>query len=163
MQPASGVTGSAVFGVFGSKVDDTTVNDMVAKVSVSITAPDTSLPADAETVEELRYTTTSDKKAKLVKCITSSEKVTIPSKITINGTSYTVTTIGKNAFKKASSVKCVVLGKTITKFGKKAFNGISKEAIFVMKVKSDTRKKIAKLIKKSGYKNTIQVLYSVNK
>ncbi|MBR3579685.1 MAG: hypothetical protein IKN95_01635, partial [Lachnospiraceae bacterium] len=163
MQPASDVTGSAVFGTFGSKVDDTTISDMVAKVSVSITAPDTSLPADAETVEELRYTTTSNKKAKLVKCITASEKVTIPSKISINGTSYTVTTIGKNAFKKASSVKCVVLGKTITKFGKKAFNGISIDAVFVMKVKSDTRKKIAKLIKKSGYKNTIQVLYSVNK
>ena len=162
MQPASGVTGSAVFGTFGSKVDDSTVSDMLAKVSVSIT-PDTSLPADAETVEELRYTTTSDKKAKLIKCITTSEKVTIPSRITINGTSYTVTTIGKNAFKKASSVKCVVLGKTITKLGKKAFNGISKDAIFVMKVKSDTRKKIAKLIKKSGYTNAIQVLYSVNK
>jgi hypothetical protein len=163
MTPSSGVTGSAVFGTFGSKVDDTTISDMVAKVSVSITAPDTSLPADAETVEELRYTTTSDKKAKLVKCITASEKVTIPSKISINGTSYTVTTIGKNAFKKASSVKCVVLGKTITKFGNKAFNGISKDAVFVMKVKSDTRKKIARLIKKSGYKNTIQVLYSANK
>ena len=74
-----------------------------------------------------------------------------------------VSLIGKNAFKKAPSVKCLVLGKTITKFGNKAFNGISKDAIFVMKVKSDTRKKIAKLIKKSGYKNTIQVLYSANK
>ncbi|MCR4991958.1 MAG: hypothetical protein K6A45_02830 [Lachnospiraceae bacterium] len=163
MTPSSGVTGSAVFGTFGSKVDDTTISDMLVKVSGSITAPDTSLPADAETVEELRYTTTSDKKAKLVKCITASEKVTIPSKITINGTSYTVTTIGKNAFKKASSVKCVVLGKTITKFGNKAFNGISKDAVFVMRVKSATRTKIARLIKKSGYTNAIQVLYSANK
>ena len=163
MQPSSGVIGSAIFGVFGSKLEDATVNDLVAKISDAFITPNTTLPADAETVEELRYTTTSDKKAKLVKCITASEKVTIPSKISINGTSYTVTTIGKNAFKKASSVKCVVLGKTITKFGKKAFNGISKDAVFVMKVKSDTRKKIAKLIKKSGYKNTIQVLYSVNK
>ena len=163
MQPASGVTGSAVFGTFGSKVDDTTISDMVAKVSESITAPAASLPADAEIVEELRYTTTSDKKAKLIKCITASEKVTVPSKISINGTSYTVSTIGKNAFKKASSVKCVVLGKTITKFGKKAFNGISKDAVFVMRVKSATRTKIARLIKKSGYTNAIQVLYSVNK
>ena len=163
MTPSSGVTGSAVFGTFGSKVDDSTVSDMLAKVSGSIAAPANTLPADAEIVEELAYTTTSDKKAKLIKCITATEKVTVPSKISINGTSYTVTTIGKNAFKKASSVKCVVLGKTITKFGNKAFNGISKDAVFVMRVKSDTRTKIANLIKKSGYKNTIQVLYSVNK
>lgn len=53
---------------------------------------------------------------------TVSGKVIVPDEVTIGGTTYKVTGIGKNAFKK-SSVTEVEIGKNVTKIGKDTFNG----------------------------------------
>lgn len=71
------------------------------------------------------YKITSTGKNKTAEYIKSTKKnpktVTIPATIKINGTSYKVTSIGKKAFTKKTSLKKVTIGKNIKKIGRKAF------------------------------------------
>ena len=49
--------------------------------------------------------------------------VTIPATVTYKKQSFKVTSIAKNAFKKNSKLKKVVIGKNVTSIGKQAFYG----------------------------------------
>lgn len=49
--------------------------------------------------------------------------VTIPATVTINGVTYKVTAIEKNAFRGCKKLKTVIIGKNILKIGEKAFYG----------------------------------------
>ena len=81
----------------------------------------------------------------------SLKKVSIKSKLTINGVKYKVTAIAKKAFKNNKKIKTVVIGKNVKKIGKGAFAGCKN--LKYIKVKS---KNIKKLLKKSGYKGVIK-------
>ncbi|MBQ5561416.1 MAG: starch-binding protein [Lachnospiraceae bacterium] len=53
-------------------------------------------------------------------------KITIPTRIALDGKAYSVVSIGKNAFKGNKVVKKIIVGKSITKIGANAFRGCSK-------------------------------------
>lgn len=53
----------------------------------------------------------------------SKTTITIPDTITIDGITYKVTSISKNAFKNNKKIKKVIIGKNITKIGSNAFSG----------------------------------------
>lgn len=55
-----------------------------------------------------------------------SKKITIPATVTVEGTTYKVTSIAKNAFKKNAKVTAVKIGSNITTIGSNAFNGCKK-------------------------------------
>lgn len=107
-------------------------------------------------------------------------QVTIPAKVKINGNSYKVVSIAKNAFKNNKKLKKVTIGtnvttikanafsgcsklKTITvkskklkSIGKNAFKGIQKKAVFkVPKAKYKAYKKLLKA--KVGFKKTMTI------
>ena len=53
-------------------------------------------------------------------------QITIPSTVKIDGITYKVTSIGKNAFKGCTKLTTVTIGKNVTKIGSKAFYGCKK-------------------------------------
>jgi hypothetical protein len=66
-------------------------------------------------------------------------EVTIPATISINGTSYKVTAIAKNAFAGCTKLKKVTIGKNVTSIGKNAFSGDSKLKTIIIKSKVLTK------------------------
>lgn len=105
--------------------------------------------------------------------------VTIPDKVKVNGQTYTVTSVSKNAFKGSKKLKKVTIGKHVTKIeakafygcrslktivvkspkiksvGAKAFQGIYKKAVF--KVPAKKKKAYKKLFnKKTGIKKSMK-------
>lgn len=84
--------------------------------------------------------------------------VTVPNTVTINGTTYKVTSISANAFKNNTKVTGIVVGKNITDIGKNAFCDCKKLKTITIK----STKLTAKGIKKDAFngispKTTIQV------
>ena len=65
----------------------------------------------------VEYIVPTDKKAK---------KVTIPASITVNGVSYQVTSVAKNAFYKNASVTTITIGNNVTSIGANAFSNCKK-------------------------------------
>lgn len=65
------------------------------------------------------------KEVEYVKCKNNKSTVSIPDKITIQGKTYKVTEIGRQAFNNKKKLQKVVLGKNIKKIQKKAFMGCS--------------------------------------
>lgn len=93
--------------------------------------------------EEAANTILKEKKTKASYMITKSEsgekaavflkpqntkitKVTIPSKVTLNGITYKVTGIANNAFKNCKKLTSVTMGENVTSIGKSAFSGCIK-------------------------------------
>ncbi len=70
------------------------------------------------------------------------KSVKIAAIVKINGYSYKVTSIGKNAFKKYKKLTSVVIGENIKSIGNNAFNGCKK--LKKITIKSKVLKKIAK-------------------
>ncbi|MFA9465797.1 MAG: glycoside hydrolase family 2 TIM barrel-domain containing protein [Velocimicrobium sp.] len=111
---------------------------------------------------------------------TKATKIVIPTTIKIEGISFKVTAINKNAMKGNTVVKKVTVGKNITTIGgtaffraknlktivikstkiktigKNAFKGIKKNAI--IKVPAKQYKKYVKLLKASGISNTVKII-----
>ena len=176
------------FNTSGSKVDAKTIKSVEKLVADSFRLTDNALSDNAVVVTEMKYKVTSDGKAKLTRCRTTTSEITVPSKVTINGKSYRVYTVAKKAFKGCSTLNKVTLGKTVTtigtkafaglenlkeivfnskdkngiKIGKNAFTGIAENAQFFMKAVKDARTKTAKRIQKSGYGNAVSVLKKKN-
>jgi len=68
-----------------------------------------------------------DKKtARVIGVVNGIKKVTIPASVTIDGTKYKVTEVGKNAFKGMKTIKTVVIGNNVTKIGDGAFSNLKK-------------------------------------
>jgi hypothetical protein len=63
-----------------------------------------------------------------VTSVTETDKsvVTIPSKTTFNGVTYTVTNIGANTFENATEATRVVIPKTVKRINKQGFSGLAK-------------------------------------
>ena len=72
----------------------------------------------------------------------SATKVTIPATVKIDGVTFKVTSIEKNAFKNNKKVKTVTIGKNVSKIGAKAFYGCSKLKTLKIKTTKLTAKKI---------------------
>lgn len=85
----------------------------------------------------------------------SGKSIVIPKKVTIDGYSFKVTEIGKNAFKNCSSLKKITIkSKTITKIGKNAFKGTDES--IVIKVPGSKKKAYQKLAGKAGYSGKLK-------
>lgn len=85
-------------------------------------------------------------------------KVIIPKTVHVNGKSYKVTSITKNAFKGCKKLKKVSIKANIRKVEKSAFAGIHKKAVF--KIPKKCYGKVKKLLSKKsvGYKKTMKIL-----
>ena len=79
------------------------------------------------------YLKTSNKKTVSVK---------IPDKVTLNGNTYKVTSVGTGAFQDCKKLKSVVVGKNVTSIGSKAFSGC--KALKKITIKSAKLKKVGK-------------------
>ena len=84
------------------------VTDRASKAKYKVT------DATKKTVE---YIVSTNKKAK---------KITIPASITVNGVSYQVTSVAKNAFYKNASVTTIMIGNNVTSIGANAFSNCKK-------------------------------------
>ena len=79
----------------------------------------------------------------LVKLTNKNEKkFTVPASVKVDGVSFKVTEISKNAFKNNKKLKQVTIGKNVTKIGANAFNGDSK--LKKITIKSTKLKKVGK-------------------
>ncbi|MBO7353464.1 MAG: leucine-rich repeat protein, partial [Lachnospiraceae bacterium] len=120
------------------------------------------------------YAVNKDGSLKLTVLETGASSVKVPASVTVNGKTYDVTTITKNAFRNNTELEKVVIGKNITAIGKNtfrgdanlseivlygenlvsisknAFKGIAEGALFKIKGSKETYKKIVELLKKSG-------------
>ena len=120
------------------------------------------------------YAVNKDGSLKLTALETGASSVKVPASVTVNGKTYDVTTITKNAFRNNTELEKVVIGKNITAIGKNtfrgdanlseivlygenlvsisknAFKGIAEGALFKIKGSKETYKKIVELLKKSG-------------
>ncbi len=84
--------------------------------------------------------------------------VTVPDTVVIDGVTYKVTAIEKNAFKNNKKLKSVTIGKNITKIGKKAFYGCKKLKNLTIKSMKLTVKKVgSKAFGKTPEKMTVKV------
>lgn len=129
------------------------------------------------------YSVTSDSKKTVEYTAPTSKKVTtavVPAAIKVDGTTYKVTSIAKNAFKGNKKLKkvtiaknvktiganafsgctslknVVIQSKSLSTIGKNAFKGIQKKAVFtVPKAKYKAYKKL--LSSKTGYKKTMKI------
>lgn len=116
--------------------------------------------------------------------VASKKSVTVPSKITVDGVSYTVATLGKGAlanatkatkitlpstitaignysFKGATSVKTVVVTSTkAVKVSSKAFKGVNTKKMTIKVTKMSTKqfKAFKAQLKKAGFKGTVKLV-----
>lgn len=79
-------------------------------------------------------------------------KITIPSTVRIDGITYKVTSIAKNAFKGCSRLTNVTIGKNVSKIGEKAFYGCKKLKIITIK----TTKLKSSTVGKNAFKGTVK-------
>lgn len=110
----------------------------------------------------------------------STSNITIPDTVSVNGVTYKVTSISKNAFKNNKKLKKVTIGKNINKIntntfygcknlktitikstnlksvGKNVFKGINPKA--KIKVPAKKLKAYKKLLKNKGQKNTVKIV-----
>ena len=107
-----------------------------------------------ETVSGLTYKVTGKNTASVTKGANKAS-VTIPAKVNIDGTSFKITAIEKNAFKGCSKVKTLtVKSTTIKTVGSGALKALKKSA--VAKVPKAKKKAYKKLFKKGGFKGKVK-------
>ena len=122
---------------------------------------------------------TQDRTVEFAKVDKTKSSITIPDTITVDGITYKVTSISKNAFKNNKNLKKVTIGKNITtigsnafygcknlktvtikstqvkSIGKNAFKGIHSKA--KIKVPAKKLKNYKKLLKNKGQKTTVKI------
>lgn len=85
----------------------------------------------------------------------SAKSIVIPKKVTIDGYSFKVTAIGKNAFKGCNKLKKITIqSKTITKIGKNACKGMDESV--TIKVPAGKKNAYQKLVDKAGYSGKVK-------
>lgn len=92
---------------------------------------------DKVTSSKVTYTVT-NVKSKTVsyqkdKKISTKKTVSVPATVKVNGETYKVTTVAKNAFANAKKLTSVTVGKNITKIGDTAFKGCGKLTTITIK------------------------------
>lgn len=80
-----------------------------------------------------QVTNTSKKTVAYKAPVKKSATVSVPNKVTINGVSYKVTSIAKNAFKGNKKLKKVTIGSGVTSIGANAFSGCKSLKTIVIK------------------------------
>ena len=113
-------------------------NTTIADVKTGITYKVTKSGENGGTVE---FAAPKDKKV---------TRVTIPETVTIDGITYDVTSVAKNAFKGCSKLKSVTIGKNVKTIGTKAFYGCKKLKTITIK----TTKLTSKTVGKNAFKGT---------
>lgn len=106
---------------------------------------------DTKTVNNVQYKVLSASKKTVAAAKLKSKKatkITIPATVTINGVSCKVTEISASAFKGASSLKSITIGKNVTTIGKNAFQNCKKLNKVTFKGTA------VKTIKPGAFKNT---------
>lgn len=168
---------------------------IMSELSVVITAktPEATQPTQPEAPKEVKPAVGSKKTIKkcTYKVLTNSDSsktvafvslnnkkatsISVPATVKIDGKTFKVTKIEKNAFKDCKKLKTVKIGKNVTSIGKNAFKNCSKlNKIKVYSKKITTigtnkinkkvtidvpntmKKKYQKLFKKAGYKGTVK-------
>ena len=151
---------------------------------VAPTAPEQQTNVKAENGTKVSTSTEGNARIKGLPASEANKKsVTVPSKITVDGISYTVATLGKNAlantkatkvtlpstltaignysFKGATSVKTVVVTSTkAVKVSSKAFKGVNTKTmtIKVTKMSAKQFKSFKAQLKKAGFKGTVKLV-----
>ena len=88
----------------------------------------------------------------VVKKVSNKKSITIASSVKMNGKTYKVTAIVKNALKSSKKIKKLTIKvKNITKIQKNAFLGMSKNSIIKLVGTKKKRKSVKKLIIASGF------------
>lgn len=86
------------------------------------------------------------------------DKVVIPASVSVGGKKYTVTSIGRKAFKNNKKIKSVEIGKEIKKIGSQAFYGCKNLKSIKIHTKELSAKRVGEnAFKKIAPKATIQV------
>lgn len=136
---STGLNSSSTSIVSNSNADLPAVNTVLTDTATKNTYVVT---AKGSTVA---YKGTKNKKAK---------KIMIPSTVTIDGTTYKVTSIASGAFKNNKKLTKVKVGSNVQSIGKKAFYGCKKLKTIVIKSKKLTAKSVgAKAFTKAGSSN----------
>nr|MCR5546333.1 leucine-rich repeat domain-containing protein [Lachnospiraceae bacterium] len=115
--------------------------------------------ADSKGVSKQKVTTSYDGTATVTKLTSSKKRVSLGATVEVDGVVYTVTSIGKNAFKNCKKVQTVTLPETITTIEKGAFAGAKK----LRTIKLDIEKSIT--VEKNAFKgvNTSNMIIKVSK
>ena len=83
--------------------------------------------AEEVTIDGIKYDViTKAKQAKVINGGSYSGNIVIPSEITYNNVTYSVTSIGNNAFNGCSKLTSITIPNSVTSIGDNAFNGCSK-------------------------------------
>ncbi len=111
-----------------SKVDeDKPGNSTIEKPEVTVKVG--SIVEDTKTKAAYKVTSTNAKNKTVQYLKTTNrrtKKITIPTKVTIDGVTYKVTAVAQQAFLNNRSVTQIIVGKNITTIGSKAFKGCKK-------------------------------------
>ncbi len=137
------------------KPDDSKKNDDSKKTDNAVKK------GDVIKKNKVSYKITSTGKTKTVSYVESNKntkKVTIPSKVVIDGKTYKVTAISAKAFANNKNLKTIVIPSTVKKIGKNAFKGINKNAVIYLKGMTKKQvKALKKQIKNSGIAKTVKM------
>ena len=172
------LTGCGAYEQIGEKVLNFTIEQ---KSSTVVNPPaEEYLPVSAKVdMLNMTFKVTATGKVELTALSKKLARISIPNTITVNGKTYQVTSIAKNAFKNNTKLKKVVIpagiqkiganafsgcknlksivikSKVLKKVGKNAFKGIHKKA--VIKVPAAKKKPYQKLLKKKGQSASVKI------
>lgn len=117
------------------------------------------------TVGNLKYKVTDIKAGKTAVAVQGpksrkAKSLTIPAKVSKDGVSYAVTSVGDNAFKKCKKLKKITIGKNVVSIGKNAFRG--DKALKKITVKTTKLKKVGKNALKGIHKKAVIIVPKKN-
>ena len=107
---------------------------------------------------EMKYDIDENNKAILTRVETDRSDITIPSKISINGTKFTVTGIGNEVFEKGNKIKTIAIEGKIKIVEKNAFSNLEKGDTIEINAKGKTYNNIVKKITDSGISKKVKLV-----
>ena len=107
---------------------------------------------------EMNYLLDKNAKAILTKVETDRSNITVPSKININGTKYTVSGIGSESFKNGNKIKTITIEGKIKDIEKNAFSNLGKGVTIEINAKEKVYNYIVKMITDSGISKKVKIV-----